>query len=67
MTCATTDELVSLRELSRRTGIDLKTLRGLRDSDGMPVYRIDKRRQLVILGEFWDWFRAHRLVVSCRP
>jgi len=56
-----TPELVSLRELSRRTGIDLKTLRGLRDHSGMPVYRITKRRQLVILGEWWGWFRAHRL------
>lgn len=52
-------ELVSLRELSRRTGLDPKTLRELRDKAGMPVYRITKRRQLVVLAEWWVWFRDH--------
>ena len=54
-------ELVSLRELSRRTGLDHKTLRDLRDNAAMPVYRITRRRQLVVLSEWYEWFRAHRL------
>ena len=65
MTCAVpTDELVSLRELSRRTGISMPTLRGYRDREGLPVYRFDKRRQIVILSEWWAWVRRHRLTAS---
>lgn len=53
--------LVSLRELSRRTGLSEPTLRRLRDEGGMPVYQLGKRRQAVILDEFWVWFRKHRV------
>jgi hypothetical protein len=60
VSCAPTHELVSLRELSRRTGLDPKTIRELRDRGGMPVYQITKRRQLVVLEEWWGWFREHR-------
>lgn len=56
-------EMISLRELSRRTGIGLKTLRKLRDNQGLPVYRIGKRRQTVIASEWWEWVRSHRLPI----
>lgn len=54
-------EIVSLRELSRRTGLSEPHLRMLRDEAGMPVYQIGRRRQSVIIDEFWAWFRAHRV------
>lgn len=57
-----TNELVSLRELAQRTGISQPTLRKLRDEQGMPVYKLTKRRQVVVMHEFWDWFRAHRVL-----
>lgn len=57
-------ELVSLRELSRLTGISEPHLRMLRDEGGMPVYQVGRRRQTVILEEFWEWFRAHRVKKS---
>jgi DNA-binding transcriptional regulator YhcF (GntR family) len=56
-----TDELVSLRELARRTGISCITLAQMRDFDGMPVYQLTRRKQLVVMREFWDWFRAHKV------
>lgn len=56
-----TSDLLSLRELARRTGISPTTLRALRDTGELPVYQIGKRRQLVIMSEFWAWFRKHRV------
>lgn len=57
-----TDELVSLRELSRRTGLSMHELRRLRDEDRMPVYRFPhRRRQLVCLAEFRAWVRTHSI------
>lgn len=53
--------IVSLRELSRRTGFSEPYLRKLRDEEGMPVYRLGRRRQTVILAEFWEWVREHRI------
>lgn len=57
-------ELVSLRELSKRTGFGEPFLRKLRDTEGMPVYQIGKRRQTVIVEEFWAWFHSHRIQKS---
>lgn len=54
-------ELVSLRELSRRTGLSEPHLRKLRDESGMPVYRIGRRTQSVIWSEFVEWVRSHRV------
>lgn len=54
-------ELVSLRELSRRTGLSEPHLRKLRDEAGMPVYRIGLRTQSVIWSEFVAWVRSHRV------
>lgn len=51
-------ELVSLRELARRTGMNIDTVRKWRDRDGLPCYRLSRRRQAVIWGEYVEWLRA---------
>lgn len=51
-------ELVSLRELARRTGMHVDTVRQWRDRDGLPVYALGPQRQAVIWGEFEDWLRS---------
>jgi hypothetical protein len=53
--------MVSLRELSRLTGIGLKTITDLRDEGRIPVYQITKKRQLVIYEEFMDWFHEQKI------
>lgn len=52
-------ELVSLRELSRRTGVHVHTVQRWRDRDGLPVYALGPQRQAVVWGEFVDWLKAH--------
>lgn len=52
-------ELVSLRELARRTGTHVDTVRQWRDRDGLPVYALGPQRQAVVWGEFIDWLRSH--------
>lgn len=51
-------ELLSLREVARRTGHHEQTVRRWRDRDGMPVYRIGER-QAVIWSEFIVWVKSH--------
>lgn len=52
-------ELVSLRELARRTGMHVDTVRQWRDRDGLPVYAIGPQRHAVLWSEFMDWLRSH--------
>lgn len=52
--------LISLPELSRRTGIDAKELRRLRDEEGLPCYRVGRRWWRVIPEEFRAWLEARR-------
>ena len=52
-------ELVSLRELARRTGTHVHTVQKWRDRDGLPVYALGPQRQAVVWGEFMDWLRSH--------
>jgi hypothetical protein len=47
--------LISLDELSRRTGISPPELRRLRDEEGMPCYRLGRRWWRVIPAEFRAW------------
>lgn len=51
-------ELVSLRELARRTGLHVDTVRKWRDRDGLPVYALGPQRQAVVWSEFIDWLNA---------
>lgn len=54
-------ELVSLRELARRTGTHVDTVRRWRDRDGLPVYALGPQRQAVVWDEFVEWLKAHRV------
>lgn len=58
-------ELLSLRELARRTGHHEQTVRRWRDRDGMPVYRIGER-QAVIWSEFIAWLKSHPVQVHAK-
>lgn len=53
-------ELLSLRELARRTSISKDEIRRWRDEENMPVYQSGKRRQAVIWSEFWEWMRSRK-------
>jgi uncharacterized protein YjcR len=52
-------ELLSLRELARRTGCHVATVRQWRDRDGLPVYAIGPQRQAVVWSEFIEWLKSH--------
>jgi hypothetical protein len=54
-------ELLSLRELARRTGKDVDTVRRWRDQEGLPVYSLGPRRQAVLWAEFMTWLQSRRL------
>jgi hypothetical protein len=54
-------ELVSLRELARRTGKDVDTVRRWRDRDGLPVYALGPQSQAVVWGEYLAWLRSRSL------
>lgn len=54
-------ELVSLRELARRTGKKLDTVRKWRDREGLPVYALGPRRQAVVWGEYVEWLHSRRV------
>jgi len=51
-------DLISLRELARRTGVSLREARRWRDEEGMPAYRTGKRRQSVVWQEFKEWLKS---------
>lgn len=53
-------QLLSLRELARRTGHHEQTVRQWRDRDGMPVYSLGGI-QAVIWSEFLEWLKARRV------
>lgn len=53
-------ELLSLRELARRTGFDKDTVRRWRDEEGLAVYDLGAHRQAVLWGEFLEWLEARR-------
>lgn len=59
-------ELLSLRELARRTGHHEQTVRQWRDRDGMPVYALGPHRQAVLWSEFLDWLKARRVPTRAR-
>lgn len=52
-------ELVSLREVARRTGVCPRTVRRWRDRDDLPVYSIGGL-QVVMWVEFSEWLREHK-------
>ena len=52
--------LISLDELSRRTGISAEELRRMRDEEGLPCYRLGRRWWRVIPQEFREWLDARR-------
>ena len=54
-------ELLSLRELARRTGKDVDTVRKWRDREGLPVYSIGPHRQAVLWDEFVAWLHSRRV------
>ena len=63
MTCdapAPSLELVSLRELHRRTGLSEPELRRLVREQGLPCYKVSKRRRVVLVSEFLEWLKGHR-------
>ena len=47
-------ELVSLRELARRIGKNVATVRKWRDREGLPVHRIGKC-QCVLWSQYQEW------------
>lgn len=51
-------ELLSLRELARRTGAHVDTVRKWRDTEGLPVYALGPRRQAVLWSEFMEWLHS---------
>ena len=51
-------ELVSLRELARRTGVCINTVRQWRDRDGLPVHALGPQRQAVVWGEYERWLNS---------
>lgn len=51
-------ELLSLRELARRSGVHVHTVQKWRDRDGLPVYALGPQRQAVVWGEFLEWLHA---------
>lgn len=53
-------EIVSLRELARRIGKDVDTVRRWRDELDMPVYDLGRHRQGVIWVEFLEWIGTRR-------
>lgn len=61
MTEALPTELVSLRELARRTGKDVDTVRRWRDEEGLPVYSLGQNQQAVVWCEYESWLRARRV------
>lgn len=54
-------ELLSLRELARRTGTNVDTVRKWRDRDGLPVYSLSRQRHAVLWSEFEEWLRSRRV------
>lgn len=54
-------EIVSLRELARRIGKDVDTVRRWRDQLGLPVYDLGANRQGVLWTEFVGWLEGRRL------
>ncbi len=54
-------ELVSLRELARRIGKDVDTVRRWRDQLDLPVYDLGSHRQGVLWCEFVVWLQSRRL------
>ena len=56
-----TTELLSLRELARRTGFDKDTVRRWRDDEGLAVYDLGPHRQAVLWSEFLEWLHSRRI------
>lgn len=54
-------ELLSLRELARRSGVHVQTVQQWRDRDGLPVYSVGPQRHAVVWGEFLAWLHSHRV------
>lgn len=54
-------ELLSLRELARRIGKDVDTVRRWRDEEGLPVYSLGREQQAVMWGEFREWLDSRRV------
>jgi hypothetical protein len=59
--------LVSLRELARQTGLSIEEITRMRDECGLPVYRVMRKKQLVRLDEFWEWFNGFRHTKPTKP
>lgn len=59
-------ELLSLRELARRTGASLHEVRRWRDSEGLRVYQTGRRRQSVLWSDFCNWLTERAVVEGQR-
>lgn len=66
MTCdaPTLGELISLRELSRRTSLSQKEVARLRDEEGLPFYVLGRRWQRVLVPEVMAWLADRRKIVK---
>ena len=53
-------ELISLRELARRIGMNVRTICKWRDEEELPVYYLGAQRHAVIWSEFEAWLQARR-------
>ena len=53
-------ELISLSELSRRLGMNIRTICKWRDEEELPVYYLGANRHAVIWPEFEAWLLAKR-------
>ena len=61
MTTPLETELLSLRELARRTGVSTREARRWRDEEGLRVYQTGRRRQAVLWGDFLAWLESRRV------
>jgi hypothetical protein len=55
------EELVTLREAERRTGISIDTLREARDRGELRVFRLGERWQRVSWGMIEEWLSSRQV------
>jgi hypothetical protein len=53
--------ILSLRELARRTGMNVNAVRRWRDEQGLRVYKLDRRRQAVLWSDFCEWLQSREI------